>query len=172
MKKVKSILILTVFFVCILVSSFSFASKDSKTKAFELDLVPRLVNTGFYGSVDAIMDTVEDRSTITCALLIDLASLNYEDFSIDDFSDCIMNKSNILTDGNYIGVNCFFKHNIVHISYDPASLSATYYIESAGSGSDDFNCEYHKTQMEKAGFDVYINEPEEMYRVAGIILGF
>ena len=168
MKKIGSLLIGMLLIICLITTTFA----ETTTTSFDITLVKSLVSTGFYTSVDTIMDTVEDRSAISCALLIDLATQkpNLSDFTFDNFADCIMNNSVILTDGNFIGVNGFFDHKVVHISYDPSQKIANYYIENAGSGSDDFNCEFYKTQMEKAGFTVYINESDEMYRVAGILL--
>ncbi len=162
-----------VLFICML-AIFSLtitAFASASTEPFKLTMTSSVINTGLYSTIDDMLAAEADRAIISCALLVDLATAGKTDFSQDNFVDCIFNKSVILTEGKYIGVNGFFNHKIVHISYDPASKTANYYIEDAGYGSDDFNAEYYKTQMESKGFEVWINDSDEMYRVVRILLG-
>lgn len=155
----------------VIVSLMTTALAGASTEPFELSMTTSLINTGLYPTLDKMLDTEANRATISCALIVDLTSAGKSDFTEDDFADVIFNKSVILTEGNYIGFNGFFKHKVVHISFDPATKSANYYVEDAGSGSDDFNAEYYKTQMESKGLKVWINESDEMYRVISILLG-
>lgn len=147
------------------------ALAGASTEPFELSMTSGVINTGMFPTIDKMLETEADRATISCALIVDLTSAGKSDFTQDDFADVIFNKSVILTEGNYIGVNGFFGHKVVHIAFDPASKSANYYVENAGSGSDDFNAEYYKTQMEGKGFKAWINESDEMYRVVSALLG-
>jgi len=167
MKKYWALFIGMFLFVSLVTTALAAVS----TEPFELSMTSGLINTGLYPTIDKMLDTEADRAIFSCALIVDLTSAGNADFTQDDFADVIFNKSVILTDGNYIGVNGFFKHKVVHISYDPVSKSANYYVEDAGSGSDDFNAEYYKTQMEGKGLSVWINESDEMYRVINILLG-
>ena len=100
--------------------------------------------SNYYGdtrTADYIMESMTERAFITCTLLVDLVSADRYDFTTDNFADCLLNKSNVLSNGDYIAVSCFFDHKVLSIAFDPVLGNARYNIDYMGSGTDDFNPE-------------------------------
>ena len=164
----KFFLLLSLFLIC----STVFANAAlSSTQDFDLTLTKQFKNFGYFTTASSIMEDESTRSSVSCSLLIDLVSAGKNDFTTDNFTDCILTSSNIFTNGDYIGVSAFFNHKVVHIAYDPTTESVTYTVDDAGSGSDEFNCIYDSKTMEGKGFTVYTNTAEEMQRVFYILVG-
>ncbi len=165
----------TILLVCcciILYLTLSFASADAATsQQFDLTLTSQFKKLGYWGTASSIMEDESSRAAVSCSLLIDLASAGKSDFSSDNFADCILNPSNILTDGEFINVSGFFDHKVVHIAYDPVLENVSYSVGDAGYGTDEFNSIYEKQVMEGKGYTVYVNESEEMQRVFYILIG-
>ncbi len=142
----------------------------TSSQSFDLTLTSQLKETG-WGTVSSIMEDETSRASISCSLFIDLVSADRDDFSIDNCTDCLINPSNVSTDGEFINVSGFFDYKVVHITYDPLSGNVSYCIEDSGKGSDEFNSINEKQAMEEKGYTVYTNESEEMQRVFDILIG-